>query len=201
MADAAVDGLNIHLYDNWPNTVILRPGPVEYGWPINETEHNVTTPAYKPGTKRTVELPAIALPSEHTAGWATFIYLKLLPVTEANPTCAAKQFVVPTAAGDIYTVTNDPDRCLLATGSPFAAVMLSAMTPTFDTVAKYGWFWCGGDCPVALLGADIDGDFATDGSVTAHNQIMVSNLTADAMGIALVTGVLAAIGYSDAVDA
>jgi hypothetical protein len=200
MADGVVEGLDLHLYDNWPTGEVLTGTSVNYGDMTAAAVHNVTSPVYALGTKKRVRLPEISLPSAHPAGWATFIYLKLCGVTEANPTCAAKQLVVPTAAGDIFTVTNDPDRCLLKTGSPYAAVMLSVMTPTFTTVPKYGWFWCGGDVPVAVVGADIDGNFATDGTVTATNGFMASDLAADAIGIALVTGILTAIGYSDIID-
>jgi hypothetical protein len=201
MADEAIDGVTLHLYDNWPDGEFLTGTSANYGDFTAAAVHNVTSPIYALGTKKRVRLPEITLPSAHPAGWATFIYLELAPVSAANPTCAAKQFVVPAAAGNIFSVTNDPDQCLLNTGSPFAAMMLSVMTPTYDTVPKYGWFWCGGDIPVALVGSDIDGNIATVNTVTATNQVMVSNLAADSMGIALVTGVLTAIGYSDVVDA
>jgi hypothetical protein len=199
MADQAIDGASIHLFDRWPGPIVSSASGFDYGEFTDATVHNVTAPAVRVGTKRRIQFPAIVLPSASPAGYATLIYLKLLPKTEPNPTCAARQVVVPVAAGDIYTVTNDPDQCLVSDGCPFAAVMLSVMTPTFATAAVYGWFWCGGDCPVAAV-ADLDGTYLTVNTVTACNQIMTSNLAADSMGFALVTGVLPAIGWAEIAD-
>lgn len=199
MADGTIDSEFITLIDNWPGIAI--PGQSMHDSPIDAKSHNVTTAWCPIGTK-VLRWNHVVAAGGHP-GWSTFIYLELAPVTEANPTCAVKQIVVPVDADEIYVVTNDKDQCLLADGCPFAAVMLSTMTPTFDTVPKWGWFWCGGVCPEEYVVA-FTGNFLTDGNV-AIGPMTTRGLTADSIGFGLATATNAAIeeaiiGFSTTAD-
>jgi hypothetical protein len=57
-----------------------------------------------------------------------------------------------------YIVTDDASEALLS--GPIA-VALSAMTTGY-----YGWFWCGGVCPVDSV-SGLGGSYVTDGTVAA----------------------------------
>ncbi len=132
-------------------------------------------------------------------GVSTFIYLKGLGKTEANPTVAAKQLVTVTTTSAPYQVSNDPDQVMQNTGCPLAAVALSVMTFT-QTVTKFGWFWCGGVCPEQYVRA-LGGNYATVDTL-AIGPIICSNLTANEMGLAIVgADTSAIIGYSYSADA
>jgi len=95
-----------------------------------------------------------------------------------------------------YRVTNDPDDCVIATGSLLAAVALSAMTNE-----RWGWFWCGGICPESFV-SGLGGNYETDGDIPSAAALVAHNLAADAIGLgpcgADTEGI---IGYSIAIDA
>lgn len=192
MADATLDDQAFVLFDNWPGSAEPRTIPYD-SFLTSAARHNVTTADYySVGAKIEVDCPG----TNGSAGKATFIYLLLAP-TEANPTPAAKQLVVPVSATNIYTVTNDPDACLMHTGCPLAAVMLSVMSSD-GTTDYYGWFWCGGVCPVDFV-SDLGGNFATDDSV-AIGPITTQNLTADAIGLGGRATTEGGIGFALAAD-
>jgi len=194
MADSTLDDQLFVLYDNWPGEA-ERTASSFVDFVSTSADHNVSTlHRYAPGQKIQVWCDG----ADGNAGWATLIYLKGLAVTEANPTCAAKQFVVPSNASDIYQVTNDPDQALIVDGCGLAAVMLSVMTFT-HAVTKYGWFWCGGVCPVDYV-SDLDGDYATINTV-AIGPIVIADIAADAIGLAEAATLETHIGFSYAADA
>jgi hypothetical protein len=197
MADSTLDDALFVLQDNWPGaaerlTVDSIPG----GTITAAAYHDVATPAAEPGRKIEVWVPsALGGPT----GFSRFIYLKGLAVTEANPSPAAKQLVVPCNTADLYQVTNDKAQCILAAGCGLAAVLLSAMS--FDnSTAYYGWFWCGGVCPTGLVAA-LDGNFATEGNVFAGAPITAHALAADAIGLGPVSAGEATIGHTLSADA
>jgi len=107
-------------------------------------------------------------------GFAEFVYLYY--AGSGAPTLAAKQICVPDSATIWYQFTNDPDSCVMATGSMLAVVAISPMTDTY-----FGWFWCGGVCPEVFVSA-LGGNYATNGSVIAGN-IISKDLTLDQIGL------------------
>ncbi|HUX01728.1 MAG TPA: hypothetical protein VMY35_12195 [Phycisphaerae bacterium] len=197
MAESTLDSELFVLRDNWPGVArVVAAENIPSGSMISAVHHNVSTAAYEPGEKICV-LNRSAIAGDD--GWSTFIYLKGLAITEANPACAAKQVVVPSLAGTPYQVTNDPDQCLAATGSMLAAVLLSIMTFT-NAVAKYGWFWCGGVCPEAFV-SGLSGNYASADGLIA-GPIVAHDLTADAIGLGPCGAFTEAIiGWSYSADA
>jgi len=195
MAESTLDSELFVLIDNWPGVARrVHPDHLPNDDILSELHHNVTTPVFDVGEKIVVRNRSAIAGDD---GDSVFIYLKGLGITEANPTCAVKQVVVPSLAGTPYQVTNDPDQCLKHTGSPLAAIMLSTMTFT-HAVTKYGWFWCGGVCPEAMV-AGLAGNFATaDGTIIG--PIIASNLAADAIGFGAVdadTSAIIGFAYND----
>ncbi|HUX00847.1 MAG TPA: hypothetical protein VMY35_07690 [Phycisphaerae bacterium] len=197
MAESTLDSELFVLIDLWPGVARrVHPDHLPNDDILSTLHHNVTTPVFDVGEKIVVRNRAAIAGDD---GDATFIYLKGLAITEANPTCAAKQLVVPSLAGTPYQVTNDKAQCLAATGSPFAAVMLSIMTFT-HAITKYGWFWCGGVCPEAMV-SDLGGNFASaDGTIIG--PIVAHTLAADAIGLGPCgAGTEAIIGFAYSDDA
>ena len=150
MADSTIDSELFMLIDNWPGVARrVSPDNLPNGDIISAVHHNVTTAVFPIGDKIVVRNRSAVAGDD---GDSTFIYLKGLAITEANPACAAKQLCVPSLAGTPYQVTNDSDQCLDVSGCPLVAVLLSVMTFT-HAVTKYGWFWCGGVAPEAMVAA------------------------------------------------
>ena len=197
MADSTLDSELFVLLDNWPGVARrVHPDHLPNDSIVSALHHDVASPVFNVGEKIVVRNRSAIAGDD---GDSTFIYLKGLAVAAANPTCAAKQVVVPSLAGTPFQVTNDPDQCLVATGSMLAAVMLSVMTFT-HLVTRYGWFWCGGVCPEAMVAA-LAGNYLTDDDV-AIGPIIAADLDADSIGLGVVTGdTTATIGWSYSLDA
>jgi len=195
--DKTIDSLSIVLFDNWPRCPAMLESLPTDGF-LGATHHNITAAAYKPGTK-CFYWNAGDGAAAGVAGWATFIYLKGYPVTDAPPTCAAKQCVLPNNAENLYQVTNDKDQCILSTGMGLGAMMTSIMTFT-TTAIKYGWFWCGGICPEVAI-TDFGGGHQTTGSVIAGGPLQYESLSADAIGFGLHDTTLGICGVSLVIDA
>ena len=188
MADSTIDDKEIILFDHWPGNANMQVPPYD-SFTSEAARHDVDMVGapqkanfYELGTKITVFCPG----NLGAKGWSTFIYLELAPVTAENPTPAAKQVVVPVDADEVYKVSNDPDQCLLNTGSPLGAVMISAMSADAENERRRGWFWCGGVCPTDFV-SDLDGTHACVNTVVP-GPMMFSNLTLDQMGYALFAG-------------
>lgn len=158
-SDSTIDDQAFILMDNWPGIPVSMTRPYD-DFLTTSAGQDVTSPDQYPiGTKIQVHCPGTA----GAPGPSIFIYLGLA-ATEANPTPAAKQIVVPVSASNCFHVTNDPDAAILVDGSPLAAMMLSAMTAWVTTIIRYGWFWCGGVCPVDYI-SDLGGNHKTNGDV------------------------------------
>tara|TARA_R100000808_G_scaffold11393_1_gene29270 strand:- start:7076 stop:7693 length:618 start_codon:yes stop_codon:yes gene_type:complete len=153
MAASTIDDQYVHLFD-------LVPGPVRHGWLppadsngntfTNSSHHNVATAEYDVGFK-------VGVYDRTNKGHAVFAYLQM--GTASGVAVAAKAIMAPgnvTTAGSNAKhwsiVTNDPDQFV---EDSFACVALSAMTEDY-----YGWFWCGGVCPVGWVSA-LDGNYKT----------------------------------------
>lgn len=195
MADATLDSELFVLNDNWPGVARrVHPDRLPNDSIVSALHHDIATAKFDVGEKIVVRNRSAIAGDD---GDSTFVYLKFLAITEANPTPAAKQIVVPSLAGTPYQVTNDPDQCLMKTGCGLAAVMLSVMTFT-HAVARHGWAWCGGVCPEAMVAA-LAGNYATDDSV-AVGAITTQDLAADAIGLGARATTEHAIGWSYSAD-
>lgn len=192
MADSTLDSELFVLEDHWPGHAPNEYGPIPEGGFLGKTHHDVATPQYRVGEKIKVRNHASGAGSAGDNGDSVLIYL-LYEGTGA-PTAAAKQIVVPDSATLWYQVTNDPDSCLVATGSLLAAVCISTMTD-----ACWGWFWCGGVCPEEYIPA-LAGNFATDDNVAA-GAIGTHDLDADAIGLGPLANQEQMIGFSLSDDA
>lgn len=192
MADAAIDSELFVLFDHWPGRIINNAVALVSDGLVATAQHNTTAAVNTPGDKIQIyNNPSVGVGGR--AGWSTFVYLKGKAVTEANPTCAAKQVVVPamsfgtSAGGSPYQVTNDPDQCLQKDGSWLGAIMMSVMTFT-HTATKYGWFWCAGVCPESAVTL-LTGDFDTITGDVAVGAITFSDLgDSDEMGFHVCAG-------------
>jgi len=179
MADASIDSLSLVLFDRWPDGPAMLESLPTDGF-TGSTHHNVTTAAYDAGTK-CYYWNAGNGGTTGVAGWATFIYLKGLALTETPPACAVKHAVISANAENVYQVTHDKAQCLLATGGSIGAYLLSTMSFTHETT-KYGWFWCAGVVPeIAVTG--LGGAFKTIDSVIAGGPLQWEGLTLDYIGV------------------
>lgn len=164
MANSTIDDAKFILIDRWPGAPDDKMGTPPDGF-TGSSHHNVSTPQYSIGTK-------IRVYDNTNKGYSTFIYLQYIAGTKASTLAlAAKQFVAmdtseqATAATSptYYKVTDDGSEALIQ--GPLA-VALSAMT-----TAYYGWFWCGGVCPVDFV-SGLGGNYVTDGNVAAGAGIV-----------------------------
>lgn len=149
------------LIDNWPGVVTQGPNPADW------TTYSVTR-TFPLGTKR-------AIYDETNHGWATLIYL-MFEGASAGGACVVKSLVAPDtgdaiAAGAWYIVTNDGGDSF--NNGPIA-VALGSVTDEY-----YGWFWCGGVCPVATI-SGLDGVYPSGGSVLTGSAIQLADSTVNA---------------------
>ena len=198
MADSTIDSELFMLIDNWPGVARrVSPDNLPNGDIISAVHHNVETAVFPIGDKIVVRNRSAVAGDD---GDSVFIYLKGLAITEANPACAAKQLCVPSLAGTPYQVTNDSDRCLDVSGCPLVAVLLSVMTFT-HAVTRYGWFWCGGVAPEAMVAA-MGGDYETTNAVDIGPIVAQDLADTDVIGLAPVADdTEAIIGFSYSLDA
>ena len=149
MADQHIDDAKIVLRDGFPG-VALQTSAVPIGGFTGSSHHNVETAVYRAGTK-------VQVYDTTNNGWSTFIYLKLehqdlTRILAAKHICALHKDAVMT------DVTNDTGTYLGQQKGPIC-IGLSAMT-----VDRYGWFWCGGVCPVSFVPA-LEDNYRGTGSV------------------------------------
>jgi len=154
MADKSIDDQKLVLIDRWPGDAMQNAKVPEDGF-MGTSHHNVATAVYPVGTKIQVYCKGTAAQGTLTgnAGYATFIYLKLEEM-EATNTCLQKNLVATestltgSVADNVYDVTNEAATDMGAGLVP-AAVSLGTPSGTAAmTENYYGWYWCGGVCPV-----------------------------------------------------
>jgi hypothetical protein len=96
-------------------------------------------------------------------GWAILIYLKYSKGSAAYATvksiCAPYITDVATA-GAWCTVTNTADSTTTNIGP------ICVCLGTTSATELYGWFWCGGVCPVDTI-SGLNGTYASSGTVAA----------------------------------
>jgi len=118
-----------------------------------------------------------------TPGYTEWTYLQVGTQNSGN-TIAAKDLVTQDSATNWYQVTNDPDDCVLAEGG-LAAYALGATTDAY-----YAFFWTGGvapEDPKYFNGAatPMSGNFVTDGTAVAGSKNIVSDCSADVLGVGI----------------
>lgn len=151
-----MDDGKFYLIDNWPGVVTNGPNPADW------TAYSATR-TYALGTKR-------AIYDETNHGWATLIYL-MFEAAGAIAACTVKSPVAPDntdaiAAGAWYIVTNDGTDSFK--NGPIA-IALGTVTDEY-----YGWFWCGGVCPVDTI-PGLGGIYKSDDSVATGSAIMLQD--------------------------
>jgi len=163
VANSTLDDAKLILRDLWPGEPDFKLSKPPDGF-TGASHHNVASPVYPVGIK-------IKVYDETNKGYATFIYLQYVAGTKAATLAlAVKQFVSmdtseqATAATSptYFKVTDDASEALIH--GPIA-VALGAMT-----TAYYGWFWCGGVCPVSFV-SGLGGNYVTDGTLAAGKGI------------------------------
>ena len=178
-----IDDGKFHLIDNFPGIPTNGPNPDDFTSFDETAQFNV-------GEKRMIH-------DATNDGWATLIYLQFnkgaVPVVAAKGPCGLTTAEMA-AAGGWGNVTNDFSEC-----EEQGPIVIALGT---GTDLYYGWFWCGGVCPVDLV-SGLDGIYPSDGTVTAGLQglKLVDNASAAQFRIVTasnVTNLLA--GLSLAVD-
>ncbi len=154
MADSTITTQGVVLYDRWPG--FAEAPPVEHLTDMTSAivGHNQQHAKYPLGTKWQLYNYGAAgnIGVKYNEGWSTFIYLKCASNIETAVAGAANYFVCPSgtmAAGmdskSLYTVASDSDSTAHETLG-MVGVCLSTMTNLY-----YGWFWCGGVCPLEYV--------------------------------------------------
>lgn len=186
MADKTTTVQNIILQDNWPGTPI--DPPVDYTEMTSAAVgHNVATNMWPLGTKWEVYCSGdpTSLGVGYHVGWARFIYLKAADDIETAVLGAVTVLAVPDgtlAAGmahdRLYTVVCDSAETTHETMG-LVAMCISTLTNSY-----YGWYWCGGVCPIEYIsGMTKASTIATDSTVAASCQL--STVATAATGIGL----------------
>ena len=142
-----IDDGKFYLIDNFPGEPTNGPNPSDW------TEYTVAR-TYDLGTKRMVY-------DETNHGWATLIYLQFQKGTAGVATvkslCGLCIASVATA-GAWHNVSNTTDESVSV--GPIAVALGTC------TDAYFGWFWCGGVCPVDTI-SGLDGIYPSDNTVAA----------------------------------
>lgn len=180
MADSTITVQGVILYDRWPGRFCVTTPDVDNINDMTSTlvGHNQENAKYSLGTKWQLYCHGAAadVGIKYWRGWSTFIYLRAESTATTAIALSAAFMVAPSgtmAAGmaddALYTVTADSDRTTHETMG-LTAMCLSTMTNSY-----YGWFWCGGVCPIEYI-PDMDGD-----SVIQCINDIYSSLTVNAL--------------------
>jgi len=193
MADEKIDSQEFALFNHWGD-------PVSYEEPkdgfTGSEHHNVASAAYRVGSVTRVYCTAVA--DTQRGGYSDFVYLKLEAQDAAN-VVAARMICTLHTDKQITDVTNEVATALADEGG-FCAIALSAMTTDY-----YGWFWCGGVCPVQYVAA-LTGYYSTDNTVAigvpamALGDMASANTTYGELGFITQTAGLAKIGMTFSSD-
>ena len=186
---ATLDPGRMFLYDNFPGAVsndLSVPEGGDFGFFNGSRHHNVASAVYRVGEKLRVYNDPGTGAGLGLAGWSTMIYLQAGTVDAGTASVAGHIYALDdqsVAANEAYTVTNDPDNALMASGAALTSgpscVGISLMTTNY-----YGWFWCGGVAPLNWLLATattslLSGtSILTDGNVVAGTPLIIEDSTA-----------------------
>ena len=119
--------------------------------------HNVAAAVYPAGTVIEVRNSGTGV-----TGKSQFVYLEIGGVDATNG-LAAKHICLQCDAGDPYEVSSDTSLTLEADGGTKGAIAISTLTAT----GYFAWFWCGGVCPEAFVGA-LGGMYAAETAVPGN---------------------------------
>jgi hypothetical protein len=174
-----IDDGKFYLLDNFPGLPTNGPNPDDW------TSYTAAK-AFRVGEKR-------AIYDDTNNGWAILVYLQYQKGTAAAATvksvCGLCTASVATA-GAWANVTNTTDECM-NTGP--ICVALGTCTDAY-----YGWFWCGGVCPVDTI-SGLDGVYPSDGSVAAVSGMKIvaaSSLNTFELWTGSEIGILSAISLA-----
>ena len=168
MANSTIDDAKIVLYDKWPGEV--NPNlSIPTGGFTGSSHHNVATAAYPVGTK-------IQVYDSTNKGYSTFIYLQFIQGTAG--TLAAKDPVAMDTSEQATSATGATWYKVCSDGGEALVLGPVAVAISTMTTAYYGWFWCGGVCPVDSV-SGLGGNYVTDGSLTAGGAFVGADSTAD----------------------
>ena len=169
MASTLDDNL-ILLIDTFPGVVTHGPKPSSW------TAYG-TTALFDIGTKRAVYCST-------NKGWATLMYLGIKGGSGYATGLAVKGIcglkTTDASAGLSYILTPDGGDCLL--NGPIAICLGTITFANATTQIQYGWFWVGGICPVSVI-SGLDGNYVTDGNVTAEKGMDLVDATTAAFGL------------------
>ena len=217
---------DVFLYDRWPGTPNFNLGRPTNGFDstVAGSGNNVDTALYPPGTK--IQVHTTAADTTRWPGQSTFIYLQFHEGTDlaydiGDPStgyCLCSRYDSTNSAdGSIagpYQVTTDLTNSDGTKGGAIAFACTD-LSGTDTGAGEWGWFWCGGVCPVVDV-TRLAGDIKTGGSVAVGTPVSVvddgSNAGAlELCEVTLLCGTLmmsinyllqgAAVGYSLQVDA
>ena len=186
MADSTITVQGVVLRDNWPGVPITPP--VAYSdMSAASVGHNLANPMWRLGQKWKVynSDDSVNGTTGFNVGWSTFIYLKCADDIASAVAAVATSIVVidntiaaANAADKWFTVTSDTDQTTHESDG-FMAVALSTMTNSY-----YGWFWCGGVCPIGFVPLFTTAStLITDDSVVANCEL--GNVAAATTAVAL----------------
>lgn len=215
MAIKTMNPEELFLYDTMPGSEsndLSVPEGGDFGFFNGTRHHNVSSAKYRLGEKLRVYNDPGTGAGLGLQGWSTMIYLQVGAQDATD--ISAGSWVTQVADGDAnisggndaYLVTNDPAACRNEVAADIAqmgaAVAISAIEDAY-----FGWFWCGGVCPLnwllssataSLLAADsidtndavgIGDDLSLDGSeatiVVRPNVTSDGTLTPKSVGFTL----------------
>lgn len=176
------------LFDNWPGTIDynLPEADVNGNHFTNAAHHNVATAKFPIGKK-------IGYFDNTCQGESILIYLRNQADTHATAS-ALGQVGTHLVGGTWYDVSNAGDE-MLPNNPP--VVYLSLMTDAY-----FGWFWCGGVCPVDKTPLLITTNCSTKNGVAAGTSFGTIDATdPDRAGFDATGAGVCAVGFSLANDA
>ncbi len=188
MADSTITTQGIVLRDNWPGVGIVPP-VTHTDMTAAAVGHNLANPAWRLGQKWKVYCSGDGIDGDtgYNVGWSTFIYLKgaadiatAVAATAGSIVCIDGTITVTggDAADKWLTVVADADRTTHESDG-FIAVALSTMTNSY-----YGWYWCGGVCPIEYVpGFATTTTLVTDDSVVANCELGTTDAATNAVAL------------------
>jgi len=186
MGDSTITVQGVVLAEHWPG-VPIDPPVSHTDMTTAAVGHNIANPMFRLGQKWKVYCSGDEAYAGvgYNLGWSTFIYLKCEAGIETAIAAIATSICVvddTMAAGDaatkLYTKTADSAN---TTHDALGLIGVALSTMTND---YYGWFWCGGVCPIEYVPLFTTAStLVTDDSVLAGSELAVKAATST--GIAL----------------
>jgi hypothetical protein len=171
---ASLGAEEFYLIDHWPGAIHPYLSDPTAGFD-STTYNQVTTAAYKPGTKilgYNDTTTTTGGSRSANRGYYTVLYAKYLCATTAIDITAGDIVTISCGSAGAYgdlAVTRDMSASNGAGACMPAAIACADLTPT-----SYGFFWCGGICPQEdVTGLDMSA-YVTDGSVTQGTMLVLS---------------------------